>query len=95
MGLGDLAFLSAGGCFRQSSDFGAASGFDTFGRSGAGGVFGLAKGSTHRGVGVFCLMGAGCQRCSSCCKVCSNRRSFGFSLSQKRLLPNLLRCAMP
>src|SRR5882757_3280112 len=66
MGFGDLAFFAACSSFGDGGGLGAASGLDTLGCGSAGGVFGLAQGTAHGGVGVFGLMSAGSLRCVTC-----------------------------
>jgi hypothetical protein len=90
MGFGDLAFFAACGGFGDGSGFGAASGFDAFCCGGAGCLFDLAQGAAHRGVGVFCLMGAGGLGCLTCRGFCSGGGGFGLRLGEQRLLTDLL-----
>ena len=94
MGLGDLALFAAGGGFGDSGGFGAACGFDTLGCCGTGGFFGFAQSTAHGGVGIVCLMGAGGLGCVTRGGICCSGGSFGFGLSQQRLLAHLLGCTM-
>jgi hypothetical protein len=92
---GDLAFLTACGCFGNSGGLGAACSFNAFCGRGAGSLFGLAQSTSHRGVGVFCLMGARSLCCVPCRGLCSRGGGFSFGLGQQRLLANLFGGAMP
>jgi hypothetical protein len=92
---GDLAFFAACGCFGNSGGLGAARSFEAFCCRGAGGLFGLAQSTSHRGVGVFCLMGAGGLCCVPCRGFCSSGGGLSFGLGQQRLLANLFSGAMP
>jgi len=94
VGLGDLTFFAAGGSFGDGGDFGAASGFQTFGCSGSRGFFRLAQRTAPVGVGV---LGVGIERdlrCVACGGVCGCGGVFGLGLSQECLLPHLLGGAM-
>jgi hypothetical protein len=93
--LGDLAFFAACGSLGNGGGLSPTSGFDALRGSGAGSLFGLAQSTTHRGVGVFCLMSAG-----GLCGVTRNGLrsgggSFGLGLGQECLLADLLGSTMP
>jgi hypothetical protein len=95
VGLSDLAFFATCGGFGNGGGLGAASGFDTLCCGSTRGLFGLAQGTTHRGVGVISLMSA----CSLGCVTSGGFRccggGLGFGLGKQRLLANLLGSAMP
>jgi hypothetical protein len=82
VGFSDLAFFAAGGGFGNGSSLGAARGFDAFCGGGAGCFFGFAECTTHGGVCVFRLMGAGSLGCVTCCGLCGCCGSFGFGLGE-------------
>jgi hypothetical protein len=94
MGFGDLAFFAACSGFGDSGGFGSASGFDTLCGGSARRLFGLAQSTSHGGVGILCLMGAGSLRCMTCGGLCCCGGGFGLSLGQQRLLTDLLGSTM-
>jgi hypothetical protein len=92
---GDFAFFAARGGLGNGGGFGATSGFDTLGCGGAGGFFGLAQGTAHGGIFVFCLMsscGVGCVARGGLCG-CGGGLCFG--LGEQGLFADLLGGAMP
>ena len=91
----DLALFAACGCFGNSGGLGAACSFDPFCCGGACGLFGLAQGTAHGGVGVFSLMSAGSLRGVTCGGLGGRGSGFSFGLSQQRLLTHLFGSAMP
>jgi hypothetical protein len=90
VGFGDLAFFAAGGGFGNSGGLGAASGFDTLGCGSARSFFGFAQSTSHGGVGIICLMGAGGLGRVTRGGVCCSGGGFGFGLSQQSLFAHLL-----
>jgi hypothetical protein len=94
MGFGDLAFFAACGGFGDGGGFGATSGFDTLGCGGACGLFGLAQSTSHGGVGVSLLVGAGSLCCMTRSGLCGGCSGFGLGLGHQGLLTNLLGSAM-
>jgi hypothetical protein len=95
VGLGNLAFFAACGGFGDGGGFGPASGFDTLCCGSARGLFSLAQGTTHGGVGVISPMSA----CSLGCVTSSGFRGcgggLGFGLGKQGLFANLFGGAMP
>ena len=82
VGLCDLAFFAAGGCFGDGGDFGPASGFEAFGGSGSSGFFCFAQRTPPVGVGVF-RVGIECDlRCVACGGICGCGGVFSLGLSQ-------------
>lgn len=82
MGLCDLTFFATGGRFGNGGDFGAASGFQAFGRGCPSGFFSLAERAPPMGVGVFGI-GIECDLgCVACRGICGCSCVFGFGLSQ-------------
>jgi hypothetical protein len=94
VGFGNLTFLAACCGFCDGGGLGAASGFDSLCCRSTRGLFGLAQGAAHGGVGVVSLMSAcslgGVTSGGLCC--CGG--GLGFGLGKQRLLANLFGSAM-
>jgi hypothetical protein len=94
VGFSDLAFFASGSGFCNSGGLGTASGFDTLGCGCAGCFFGFAQSTSHRGVGIVCLMSAGGLGCVTRGGVCCSGGGFGFRLRQQRLFAHLFGCTV-
>jgi hypothetical protein len=95
VGLGNLTFFAACGGFCDGGGLGAASGFDTLCCGSTRGLFGLAQGTAHGGVGVVSLMGACSLGCMTSGGLCCCGGGLGFGLRKQCLLANLFGSAMP
>jgi hypothetical protein len=93
--LGDFAFFAAGGGLGDGGGLGTAGSFDALGGGGTRCFLGLAQSTAHGGLGIFCLMGAGCLSCLTSGRLCSSGGGFGFGLGQQGLLADLLGRTMP
>jgi hypothetical protein len=82
VGFGNLAFFASCGGLSDGGGLGAAGGFDTLCRSGTRGLFGLAQGTAHGGVGVVSLMSACSLGCVTSGGLCCCGGGFGFGLGE-------------
>jgi hypothetical protein len=82
VGFGNLAFFASRGGFSDGGGLGAAGGFDTLCCSGTRGLFGLAQGTVHGGVGVVSLMSACSLGCVTSGGLCCCGGGFGFGLGE-------------